>query len=136
MNAVWAVGASSRFEACVERPIVIDASKSREFSNGVLTFIPGVYEQFRPSSESDAILTITSDHPPVSTPEPGAGLLLRPDSSVLSLSGVQPRIQGAELVAQAFRPEDFRLRLRPRNNATKSAQIREIVCANLSRALR
>jgi hypothetical protein len=71
MNAVWAVGASTRFEACVERPIVIDASKSREFSNGVLTFIPGVYEQFRPSSESDAILTITSDHPPVSTPEPG-----------------------------------------------------------------
>jgi hypothetical protein len=45
-------------------------------SNGVPTFIPGVYEQFQPSSESDAVLTITSDDPPVSTSEPGAGLLL------------------------------------------------------------
>lgn len=44
--------------------------------NGVLTVIPGVYEQFQPSSESDVILTITSDDPPVSTPEPGFGLLL------------------------------------------------------------
>jgi hypothetical protein len=33
--------------------------------NGVLTVIPGVYEQFQPSSESDVILTITSDDPPV-----------------------------------------------------------------------
>jgi hypothetical protein len=45
-------------------------------SNGVVTFIPGVYEQFQPSTGQDAILTITSDDPPTSTPEPGAGLLL------------------------------------------------------------
>jgi hypothetical protein len=45
-------------------------------NNGVVTFIPGVYEQFQPSSGQDAILTITSDDPPASTPEPGAGLLL------------------------------------------------------------
>jgi hypothetical protein len=47
-----------------------------DVGNGVLTFIPGGYEQFQPSSESDAVLTITPDDPPVSTPEPGAGLLL------------------------------------------------------------
>jgi hypothetical protein len=60
--------------------VTVDTDQSSDpffsVSNGVLTFIPGVDEQFQPSSESDAILTITSDDPPVSTPGPGAGLLL------------------------------------------------------------
>jgi hypothetical protein len=122
MNAVWALGASSTFEACVERPIVIEQphawylltfpvrfdvgflnfgmritalsirfgclgvlvypkqprSRLRRSrlpvgrwlhlvfspSNGVLAFIPGVYQQFQPSSESHAILTILSDDRP------------------------------------------------------------------------
>ena len=33
-------------------------------SNGVLTFIPGVYQQFQPASESDATLTIMCDDRP------------------------------------------------------------------------
>jgi hypothetical protein len=45
-------------------------------ANGVVTFIPGVYEQFQPSTGQDAILTITSDDPLVGTAEPSAGLLL------------------------------------------------------------
>jgi hypothetical protein len=45
-------------------------------TNGVVTFIPGVFEQFQPSTGQDAVLTITSDDPPVGAAEPSAGLLL------------------------------------------------------------
>jgi hypothetical protein len=38
--------------------------------------MPGVYEQFQPPTGQDAMVTITSDDLPASTPEPSAGLLL------------------------------------------------------------
>jgi hypothetical protein len=74
MNPVWAFGARSTFGFNVYTDQSSEPFLST--SNGVLTAIPGVYERFQPSSQSDVLLTLTGDDPPVSTPEPGAGLLL------------------------------------------------------------
>jgi hypothetical protein len=67
--------------------------------NGVLTVIPGVYEQFQPSKRGRCHPETTSDDPPVSTPEPGFGLLLL--AAFLGFVTLRvfnrERIQGAEL---------------------------------------